>query len=249
MLAYKVLTAGDTALVIEFGEGADRKLSSWVLGLARRLNEAKIVGVVETVPTFRSLMIYYEPVVLQAESLIAQVDRLIQGVEAPDEAGRLWRLPVCYDGEFGLDLDEVAARTGLTRPVVIERHAAVTYHVYMLGFLPGLAYLGDVPTELVLPRRDVPRIRIAAGSVGIGMSMTCIFPRESPCGLHIIGHSPVPLWRQQQEPGAAFGALLSPGDQVMFAPVSRREHDDMLAAATAGTLIVSPLDAARDAAA
>jgi len=249
MLPYKVLTAGDTALVIEFGEGADRKLSSWVLALAGRLNEAAIGGVVETVPTFRSLMIYYDPVVLPAESLVTQIERLMAGVEAAEQAGRLWNLPVCYEGEHAPDLDEVAARTGLTRADVIARHAAVTYHVYMLGFLPGLAYLGDVAPELVLPRRDVPRIRIPAGSVGIGMSMTCIFPRETPCGLHIIGHSPVPLWRQQQEGGAAFGALLSPGDQVMFAPVSGREHDEMLAAAAAGTLNVRPVDATQGAAA
>jgi inhibitor of KinA len=249
MPPYKVLTAGDTALVIEFGEGVDRQLSSWVLALARRLDAAGFGGIIETVPTFRSLMVYYDPIALPTATLVARIVELMEGVRPAEEVGRLWRLPVCYDGELAPDLDDVAMRTGLSPAGVIERHAAVTYHVYMLGFLPGLAYLCDVPPELALPRRDVPRIRIPAGSVGIGMSMTCIFPRESPCGLHLIGRSPVPTWRQKKGPGAEFGALLTPGDQVMFSPISIREHDEMLAKAAAGNLVIAPVDAARDAAA
>jgi inhibitor of KinA len=246
MPPYKVLTAGDTALVIEFGDAVDRELSAWVLALARRLNEACVSGVVETVPTFRSLMVYYDPIELPAARLIGQIEALMEGVEPTRAAGRLWRLPVCYDGDLAPDLDDVAARTGLTRASVIDRHADVTYHVYMLGFLPGLAYLGDVAPELVLPRRDVPRLRIPAGSVGIGMAMTCIFPRESPCGLHLLGHSPVPLWRPQK--GADAAALLTPGDRVRFSPIARHEHDEMVAAAAAGDLVVTPAETAKGAA-
>jgi len=249
MPPYKVLTAGDTALVIEFGEGVDRELSLWVLALARRLNEAELDGVAETVPTFRSLMVYYDPIALPTRTLVARIVELMEGVRPAEGVGRLWRLPVCYDSELAPDLDDVARRTGLTRAEVIERHTAVTYHVYMLGFLPGLAYLGDVSPELILPRYDAPRIRIPSGSVGIGMSMTCIFPRETPSGLHLIGRSPVALWRHQKGPGAEFGALLTPGDRVMFAPISLREHDEMLAKAAAGTLEIRPVEAKRDAAA
>ena len=244
MPPYKVLTAGDTALVIEFGDAVDRALSAWVLALARRLDEAHVAGVIETVPTFRSLMVYYDPIALPAAELVGRIDALMDGVEPTSATGRLWRLPVCYDGDLAPDLDDVAARTGLTRAAVIDRHADVTYHVYMLGFLPGLAYLGDVAPALMLPRRDVPRLRIPAGSVGIGMAMTCIFPRESPCGLHLLGHSPVPLWRPQNDPDAA--ALLTPGDQVRFAPIPRREHDEMAAAAAAGELVVAPVETAKD---
>jgi len=246
MPPHKVLTAGDTALVIEFGDAVDRALSAWVLALARRLNEARVPGVIETVPTFRSLMVYYDPIALPAAQLIGRIEGLMEGVEPTSATGRLWRLPVCYDGDLAPDLDDVAARTGLTPAQVIERHADVTYHVYMLGFLPGLAYLGDVVPELALPRRDVPRIRIPGGSVGIGMAMTCIFPRESPCGLHLLGHSPVPLWRPQN--GADAGALLTPGDQVRFSPIPRREHDELLAAAAAGDFVVTPVEIAKDAA-
>jgi inhibitor of KinA len=247
MPPYKVLIAGDTALVIEFGDGVDRQLSAWVLALARRLNEVRLEGVTETVPTFRSLMVYYDPIVLPTAALVARIAELMEGVRPTERAGRLWRLPVCYDCEVAPDLDDVAARTGLTRDGVIERHAAVTYHVYMLGFLPGLPYLGDVPAELALPRRDVPRIRIPAGSVAIAMSMSLIFPRETPCGLHLIGRSPVTLWRQR--PGAEFGALLAPGDRVIFTPVSLREYGDMHAKAAEGRLTIAPVDDARDAAA
>jgi inhibitor of KinA len=246
MPPYKVLTAGDTALVIEFGDAVDRALSAWVLALARRLDEARVTGVIETVPTFRSLMVYYDPIALPATELIARIEALMDGVEPTSATGRLWRLPVCYDGDLAPDLDDVANRTGLSRAAVIDRHADVTYHGYMLGFLPGLAYLGDVAPALVLPRRDVPRVRIPAGSVGIGMAMTCIFPRESPCGLHLLGHSPVPLWRPQNNPDAA--ALLTPGDQVRFAPIPRREHGEMVAAAAAGELVITPVETAQDAA-
>jgi inhibitor of KinA len=247
MPPYKVLIAGDTGLVIEFGDGVDRQLSAWVLALARRLNEARIEGVTETVPTFRSLMVYYDPIVLASAALVARIVELMEGVRTTKQAGRLWQLPVCYDSELAPDLGDVAARTGLTCAAVVERHAAVVYHVYMLGFLPSLAYLGDVPEALALPRREVPRIRIPAGSVAIAMSMSCIFPRETPCGLHLIGRSPVTLWRQRT--GTEFGALLAPGDRVIFAPISLREYEDMHAKAAAGNLAITPVDETRDAAA
>jgi KipI family sensor histidine kinase inhibitor len=247
MPPYKVLTAGDTGLVIEFGDGVDRQLSAFVLALARRLNEARLEGITETVPTFRSLMVYYDPIVLASTALVARIVELMEGVKTSESAGRLWQLPVCYDCELAPDLGYVAARTGLTCAAVVERHAAVVYHVFMLGFLPGLAYLGDVPAELALPRREAPRTRIPAGSVAIAMSMSCIFPRETPCGLHLIGRSPVALWRQS--PGAEFGALLAPGDRVIFAPISLREYEDLHAKAAAGKLVITPVDETRDAAA
>jgi KipI family sensor histidine kinase inhibitor len=248
MPEYRVLTAGDTALVVEFGDRVDRKLSGFVLALARRLDEARLDGIVETVPTYRSLMVHYDPLVIPAADLTARIVELMEGLPLGEQAGRAWRLPVCYDVEFGLDLDDVAARTGLTRAQVVERHSAVTYHVYMLGFLPGLAYMGDVPPELVLPRRENPRTRIPAGSLAIGMTMSCIFPRESPCGLHLIARSPVALWRPAR-PGAGPGALLAPGYKVVFAPISLREYWALSAQAAAGALDVAPESATTGAAA
>jgi KipI family sensor histidine kinase inhibitor len=151
---YRALPAGDTAVVIEFGDTVDRKLSAWVLALAHRLNEQEVVGVIEIVPSFRSLLVYYDPVVLPVASLIAHIDRMIAGVHGHEGSGRSVRLPVCYDASVAPDLHEVARRTGLSPAQVIEQHSAVTYHVYMLGFLPGQAYMGDLAVERSLPRRE-----------------------------------------------------------------------------------------------
>jgi inhibitor of KinA len=241
MLPYRVLTAGDTAVVIEFGDSVDRQLNSWVLALARRLNASRLEGIVETVATFRSLMVYYDPIVLPTAALVERVAELMEDISTPEPPSRLWRLPVCYDSEFAPDLAEVAERTGLTCAGVIERHVSVTYHVYMLGFLPGFAYLGDIPAELALPRRVAPRVRVPAGSVAIAMSMSCIFPRESPSGWHVIGRSPVPLWRRRT--GIEFGGLLVPGDKVEFTPVSIREYRDLSAKAAEGCLTIAPVEA------
>jgi inhibitor of KinA len=240
---YKVLPAGDTALVIEFGETIDRRLSAAVLALARRLDEARLDGVVETVPTFRSLMVHFDPLVLPGADLTARIDELmqdlsIQDLQTTENAGRLWRLPACYDARLAPDIDDVAARTGLSTRQVVERHSAVTYHVYMLGFLPGQAYMGDLPAELALARRPTPRQRIPAGSLAIAATVTCIFPLETPCGWHLIGRSPVPLWEKRPHPGA----LLAPGDKVTFAPVSLREYEMLAAKAAEGALEIMPVD-------
>jgi len=111
---YRVLNAGDTAIVVEFGESIDRRLSTWVLALARRLNEARLDGLVETVPTFRSLLVHYDPLILPTASLAAGIAELMQGLQVTEQGGRLWRLPACYDPSLGLDLADVAARTGLS---------------------------------------------------------------------------------------------------------------------------------------
>jgi inhibitor of KinA len=242
---YKVLLAGDTALVVEFGEEVDRRISTRVLALARRLNEARLDGIVETVPTFRSLLVHYDPLLLPAAVLMTRIVDLMPGPQTPEEPGRIWRLPACYDARVAPDLDHVAAATGLSPAQVIERHSAITFHVYMLGFLPGQAYMGDVPAELALARRQTPRTRIPAGSLAIAGVMTCIFPLETPCGWHIIGRSPIPLWQRGPRPQA----LLAPGDKVAFAPVSLREYERLSAQAAAGELRIAPSGGALGAAA
>jgi KipI family sensor histidine kinase inhibitor len=241
---YRVLPAGDTGLTIELGNGIDQHVSAAVLALARRINERRLQGVVEMLPTLRSLMVYYDPLKLSTTSLLAHIDELMRGLEATEQLGHVWKLPVCYDPALAPDLEYVAARSSLAAEQVIERHSAVTYHVYMLGFLPGQAYMGDVPPELALPRREAPRQRIAAGSVAIATAMTCIFPLATPCGWHVIGCSPAPLWQTRPSPRA----LLAPGDKVVFQPISLREYEALLAKAAQGTPRV-PWDAPAGAAA
>jgi inhibitor of KinA len=246
MPQYRFLTAGDTALVVEFGDQVDRRLSGLVLALARRLGEIRLDGIVETVPTFRSLMVHYDPLLLPSALLEARIAELMEGLDAAEPAGRAWSLPVCYDAEFAPDLGEVSARAGLTPTQAIEWYSAVTYHVYMLGFLPGQAYMGDVPAELAFARREIPRQRIPAGSLAIALTMSCIFPRATPCGWHIIGRSPVVLWQGWPDVayggGSGTGALLAPGDKVTFAPVSLREYEHLAAKAAAGTLQILPVN-------
>jgi inhibitor of KinA len=236
VLRYRLLPAGDTALVIEFGSRIDRRLNAQVLALARRLAEVRLEGVIETVPTFRSLMVHYDPLVLSAAELRARIHALIGGMSVAETTGRHWSVPVCYDARVAPDLDDVATRTGLSTDEVIERHSSVSYYVYMLGFLPGMAYLGDLPAELTLPRRATPRLKIPAGSLAIANTMTSILPRETPCGWHVIGRSPVPFFRVDPVPRA----LLSPGDTVTFTPVSLREFEDLSAQAAAERLCAVP---------
>ncbi|MGC1778384.1 MAG: 5-oxoprolinase subunit PxpB [Xanthobacteraceae bacterium] len=235
MLDYRLLPAGDTALVVEFGDRIDRTLSAAVLLLAEALDDERITGVIETVPTFRSLMIHYEPLVVSSAALAARIEEHVRTLRAPEAAGRIWHLPVCYDRRFAIDLDEVARRTSLTVQQVVERHSAAVYHVYMLGFLPGQAYMGEVAAELELERLPSPRTSVPAGSLAIAGRMSCVFPLETPCGWHVIGRCPMPLW----DPARA-AALLAPADKVTFVPVSAREYDTLKRRAAEGVLRVEP---------
>ncbi len=220
MSGYRLKPAGDTTLIVEFGDRIDRGINDEVLSLARALTAARLDGVIEIAPTFRSLAVHYDPLLRSIAELSLAIEALLARPKGGAPAGRLGRLPVCYDASLAPDLDEVAARTERSVEQVIEQHSAETYHVYMLGFLPGQAYLGDLPAELALPRRPTPRAKIAAGSVAIAMTMTCIFPLETPCGWHLIGASPVPLWRI----GRDAQPLLQPGDKVRFEPISLSDY-------------------------
>jgi KipI family sensor histidine kinase inhibitor len=227
-------------MVVEFGDRIDRDLNAVVLALANRLDQSHIPGLIETVPTFRSLTVFYEPLTLSPPVLMERIDRIVQALVTTQGAGRLWRLPVCYETEMAPDLNDVANRTGLTPSQVVDRHSGITYHVYMLGFLPGLAYMGDVAPELVLPRLVSPRQRIPAGMLGIAMAMSLIMPRETPSGLNLIGRSPIAMWRPSGKSGRGTHTLLSPGDKVVYRPVSSREYDALAAKAAAGELEVEP---------
>lgn len=236
MLEYRVLAAGDTALVVEFGDRIDRELSAAVLALAQGLDAERIAGIVETVPTFRSLMVHYEPLILPEASLVARIDEQVQKLSACEMSGHVWHLPVCYEPRFAIDLDDVATRTALSKQQVVERHSAPIYHVYMLGFLPGQAYMGEVAAELALDRLETPRTRIPAGSLAIAANMSCVFPLETPCGWRVIGRCPIPLWDHERST-----ALLAPADKVRFVPVSVREYETLRTRAAEGVLKIEPV--------
>jgi KipI family sensor histidine kinase inhibitor len=211
----RFLSVGDKALAVEFGDAVDRELSREVLRLDRAIRAHPPAGIVETVPTFRSLTVHYDPLAISRADLERAITGLLERHQAPAGAARLWRIPVCYTGEFAPDLAAVAQQTGLTPAEIAARHASVRYHVYMLGFLPGFPYMGDLPRELDLPRRADPRVRVPAGSIAIATTLTAIYPYESPGGWHLIGATPLRFFNPARSPPA----LLAAGDAVLFQPI------------------------------
>lgn len=218
-MEVRFLSAGDRALVVEYGDRVDRGLSERVLRLAAAIRSKPPGGVVETVPTFRSLTVYYDPLQTTGAALQDAIAKLLELGEARRRGGRLWRVPVCYDGDFAPDLGEVARLTGLTQDTVVALHSGTRFHVYMLGFLPGFPYMGDLPSELTLPRRADPRLRVPAGSISIATSLTAIYPYESPGGWHLIGATPIRMF----DPERPEPALFAPGDTVSFYPIDAGE--------------------------
>jgi len=225
----RFLPAGDTAVVVEFGDRIDRLLSERVLRLSALVRAAKLPGVIETVPTFRSLMVHYDPLATDGASLTVAIENLLDSGRSDAKPVTLWRIPACYAASHAPDLAEVAQRTGLSTAEVVGLHSSARFHIYMIGFVPGYPYLGDLPAPLVLPRRADPRVRVPAGSIAIATNMTAIYPLESPGGWHLIGATPIRLFDLRRPRPA----LLSPGDAVRFEPVSVREFDAIRAAVAA----------------
>jgi inhibitor of KinA len=216
---FRILTAADSALVIEFGSAIDRKTSDRVLALAETLTRAGLPGATEIVATFRSLSVNYDSLVTTGRGLEQAIAALVKRSGAASQARRLWDIPVCYDPSHAPDIEEVARTVGLTVAEVAGLHAGTQYHVYMIGFVPGYPYMGDLPARLRLPRRLDPRTRVPPGSLAIATSMTAVYPYESPGGWHLIGTSPVRFF----DPESAQGALLGPGDAVKFRGVPAAE--------------------------
>lgn len=232
----KFLSHGDTALAVEFGDRIDRAVSERVLALHARLAQTLPPGVVELLPTFRSLLVHYDPLRTSRAELSQLLERMLRGLESFAPAARRWSIPVCYDLAYGLDLREVASRTGLAPAEVIARHSAVVYHVYMIGFTPGYPYMGDLAAELALPRRQDPRTEVPSGSVAIATTMTAVYTLQSPGGWHILGRTPVPLWSRRRNPPS----LLAPGDKVRFVPIGMDEYERIARQAEAGELALEP---------
>lgn len=226
----RLLPQGDAALVVELDDRIDRAVSERVTALADALRRAAIPGVVELVPTFRSLLVHYDPLVLDFAGIAGRARDLLAGLAVAERRLRLVRMPACYDEDLAPDLADVAGRAGLTPEEVAGLHGSVDYHVYMLGFLPGYPYMGDLPEPLRLPRLTTPRVRVPPRSIAIANAMTAVYPLESPGGWRLIGAVPVDLFDVAREPPA----LLAPGDRVRFERVERARFDELRAAFAAG---------------
>lgn len=200
------------------------------IGRAREAGD--LIGVVETVPTMRSLMVAYDPLVASRADLQPRIDTLIARGLPTGMASRRVTLPCCYDDpEFAPDLAEVAERTKKTVEQVIAAHLASPFKVYVLGFMPGLAYVAGLEQSLYLPRRAQPRIRVPRSSVAIAMDMTTIYPFESPGGWHLIGRTPLWMFDKRREQPV----FLAPGDSLFFQRIDRKTHDRIARDVEAGT--------------
>ncbi len=220
----RLLDAGDAAFTVEFGETIDPALLDAVRALdnaiAAQHAAGRLPGLIETMPTFRSLTIFFDPLITGRGALVDALQPLLNA--SPDAApveGRRWRLPVCYEGDAAPDLAAIAQAIGTTADAVISMHSGTEVRVYMLGFLPGFPFMGELPSALRLPRRTEPRLRVPAGSVAIAGSLTAIYPWESPGGWHLLGRCPVPLFDATRDAPS----LLAVGDRVRFEPVSTDE--------------------------
>ncbi len=231
-MAVRFLPSGDTALTVEFGDSIDRDLSRQVLHWRAIVDGAGVPGIVETVPTYRSLMIHYDPLTTSQAELIDAVKPLLNAPRSNiAETSAHWRFPFCCDGEdFAPDLDHVAKASGTSTEDVAEVMTATLFYVYMLGFAPGQPYMGDLPERLAIPRRKNPVTGVPAGSVVTATGLTIIYPVPNPSGWHIIGRTPVRLF----DPGAERPALLSAGDRVSFYRVTRRDYSEFKAQMDAG---------------
>lgn len=235
MNAPKFLSSGDSAITVEFGNEISAEINACVHALDKALHKKNILGIVETVPTFRSLLIIYDPCITGGEKLKAKITKLCGDLEASSEGKkRIIEIPVLYGGEYGEDLKDVAEINKLTEDEVVKIHSGTDYLIYMLGFLPGFAYLGGLDPRLHTPRLDSPRTCIPAGSVGIGGAQTGVYPLASPGGWQLLGRTPVSVFdRQRQEP-----ILYRAGDLVHFVPISPAEYEEIARAVAAGTYTV-----------
>ncbi len=215
-------TAGEGGLVVELGDRIDPELNARVHRLARAVSARLGASIIEVVPTYRSLLVRHDPLRVPRRRLAREIEAILAELPAaPERAaeGRIVRVPACYGGELGPDLDFVAAHAGLEPRQVIEIHAAATYQVFMLGFTPGFPYLGGMSPRIATPRLETPRQLLPAGSVGIGGEQTGIYPVDSPGGWRLIARTPLRLF----DPGAASPFLLAPGDRLRFVPIRREE--------------------------
>lgn len=247
-MSVRYLSCGDTAFTVEFGNEISPEINGRVMALHAAIGHAlragSLAGVIETVPTMRSLMVTYDPMATSRAELEPQVHALVEGGLTSGMAERRVTLPCCYDDpEFAPDLAEVAQRTNKTPEQVIADHLASPFKVYVLGFMPGLAYIAGLTPSLYLPRRATPRVRVPRSSVAIAMDMTTIYPFESPGGWHLIGRTPLWMFDKRREQPV----FLAPGDSLSFQRIDRATFDDIASRVEAGmfdwsTLIRAPED-------
>ena len=218
----RVLACGDTALAVEFGTAMDADSNRRVFALDRALKQAPIKGIVETVPTYRSLLVHYDPLKLGFSELYDRLVALLDQPDSTESPSRHWRVPVAYGGgAFGLDLDDVAKAHDMSPDELIRRHSAPRYDVAMIGFTPGFSYLRGLDPAIATPRRAQPRISTPAGTISIGGGQAALQCLAGPSGWHLLGRTPVRTFDPRRDP--VF--LIEPGDTVTFERIDAAEFE------------------------
>ena len=221
MNEIKIYTAGDSSVLIEFGQEISPEINAQITALVRLIKAQHIEGVTDMIPAFASLLINYDPRVVSYAGLRARLEKLLKlEISGETSESRIFEIPVCYGGEYGPDLQNIADHAGLTPDEVIKIHSAKDYLIYMLGFLPGFCYLGGLDERIHTPRLATPRIKIEAGSVGIGGSQTGIYPMDSPGGWQLMGKTPVKTY----DPDRKVPILVEAGDYIRFVPINEEEY-------------------------
>jgi inhibitor of KinA len=235
----KLLYAGEQGLVAEFGKEVNEAVNIKIHWLAKQLKQKSDAAILEVVPTYRSLLVYFDPLKIRCNDLGEMIQHLIaedektQHAEVGKEAASIVRIPVCYGGEFGPDLEFVAQHNGLSPEEVIAIHTSTPYLIYMLGFTPGFPYLGGMSEKIATPRLEKPRVQIPAGSVGIAGSQTGFYPVESPGGWQLIGRTPIKAFHPEVDNPFLFAA----GDYLQFKSVSVDEYFEIRREVEAGTYV------------
>lgn len=217
----RIAPAGDAALVVELPPSIDAGTSGRILAMERILRRRCGNVVRDLVVGFCTLTVYFDPLAIDAGWLEGELREVAGEPEGEEAEGALLDVPVCYGGELGPDLADVARAAGLTEAEVVAVHAGTTYRVYMVGFTPGFAYMARVDPRLALPRRDTPRTRVPAGSVAIAAGQTAVYPAETPGGWHLIGRTRV----RPFDAARRTRFLFRPGDRVRFVAIDRESYD------------------------
>ncbi|MCX2740366.1 5-oxoprolinase subunit PxpB [Pontibacter anaerobius] len=220
---------GDSAVVLQFGEEISLNTHFRIRAVAQALEQRAFQGLLEYVPAYTTLTVYYNPWVLSQQGkldayseVVRQLEILVEQAEENEPApARVVELPVMYGGTYGPDLQEVAEHTGLSIEEIIRIHSSGRYQVYMIGFAPGFAYLGGMDERIATPRQANPRASIPAGSVGIAGEQTGVYPISTPGGWQLIGRTPLQLF----DPDREVPSLLQAGDEVRFVPISEQEYE------------------------
>ena len=228
----RLLASGDSAITVEYSHDIDDAANQRVLALDRALASEPIVGVIEAVPTYRSLLVHYDPVQIDYDTVGRRLLALAQSPADAESNARRWRIPVAYGGEHGIDLEDVAKSLNATPDEIVARHIAGKYRVAMIGFTPGWSYLSGLDKSLHM-RRQNPRLLTPAGTISIGGVQTGVQCLAGPSGWHLLGRTPVRTYQLHRDP--IF--LLEPGDYVTFSPIDAKIFAEQDRAAEAGKIV------------